>query len=205
MQNSFGTQWKLPGREESSPGNTQPFHCSFSHWRTCKQLADLSLHVPVETCVVRGTHLPWATHRHTASQSWNPCRIDSLFFLLNPHLPEEEHEILAGLAPEKICFLFLFFSHSWGSEFSCISRMCCIFPPINSSVPLHTLGENCSELLTLGFGPFSQRLVVVPYLTWTFMFSGWEIDLYTKNPKVGSLRGSFGPQWSFERALELFY
>lgn len=110
---------------------------------------------------------------------------------------------LSCLSSREDLLSLLIFSHSWGSALSCISQMRCVFPPSHSSVPLHTLGGNCSELLTLGFGSFSWRLVAVPYLTWTSMFSGWEIDLYTKIRGLGVweeasvLNGTLRGRWSY--------
>ena len=140
----------------------------------------------------------------------------SSFFLLNPHpawvsvLPWDFMFLFctACLCSRKDLFFFIISPHVRGWEPGCVCQMHCVaLTPAVPCLMIWYLGERetvrrkiCSVPWTLGFGHFSWRQsLAASFLILTSLFSGQEINLYTKTQGFVSrcLRGSFGPQWSF--------
>ena len=164
-----------------------------------------------------GAKLLGAAHHHTASRLWNPCRIVILF------LPLESPSSLSVSSPmgfhvpflyclsllqKRSVFFFIISPHVRGWEPGCVCQMHCVaLTPAVPCLMIWYLGERetvrrkiCSVPWTLGFGHFSWRQsLAASFLILTSLFSGQEINLYTKTQGFVSrcLRGSFGPQWSF--------
>lgn len=121
-----------------------------------------------------------------------------------PLLPEEKHEILAVLAPEKICFPVLFLTRLRIRTLVHFSDALYISTQqLFGSTPY--FGRKLLRTFNPGFWFFFLKIGCCPLYDLNFHVLRMRNRSLHKNPRVGSLRGSFGPQWNFERALELFH
>ena len=167
----------------------------------------------------RGEKLLGAAHHHTASRLWNPYRIVILFLPLESPSSLSVSSPMGFHVPFLYCLsllqkrsVFFFFYYYFPTcpwlrtRVHLSNALCCIHPAV-PCLMIWYLGERetvrrkiCSVPWTLGFGHFSRRQsLAASFLIPTSLFSGREINLYTKTQGFVSrcLKGSFGPQWSF--------